>query len=138
MFLDHKGYHLDDVIYMRIMVEALAVCKTTEIPVVKYHAKNLKNNRSFLIWFSSDNIDGLLYLAMINIYPTFIVGFASRLTIVSNQKLHTAAFWELLRLVPIFLLPPSRDFQLNLPSFRNPLPNPQKVVAAFQLVLNLL
>lgn len=135
MFLDYKGYHLDDVIYMRIMVGALAVCETTEIPVVKYHTENPENNISFSIWFSSDDIDGLLYLAMINIYPALIVGFASHLTIVSNRKLHTAAFWGLLCLVPIFSLPPSREFQPSLPSFRNLLPNLQKAVAALQLVL---
>ncbi len=39
MFLDHKGYRLDDLIYMRIMVGALAVCETTEVPVVKYQAE---------------------------------------------------------------------------------------------------
>lgn len=130
MFLDHKGYHLDNVIYMQIMVWALAVCETTEIPVVKYHAENPENNISFSIWFLSDDVDGFLYLAMINIYPALIVGFTSYLTIVFNRKLHTTAFWELLRLVPTFLLPLSRKFQLSLPSFRNLLPNPQKAVAA--------
>ena len=84
---------------------------------------------SFSIWFSSNNVDGLLYLAMMNIYPALIVGFALRLTTVPNWKLHTAAFRELLRLVPTFLLPPSREFQLSLPSFRDPLPNPRKAVA---------
>ena len=85
---------------------------------------------SFLIWFLSNNVDGLLYWAMMNIYPTLIVGFASRLTTVPNWKLHTATFWELFCLVPTFLLPPSREFQLSLLSFRDPLPNSRKAVAA--------
>lgn len=135
MFLDHKRYHLDDVIYMRIIVGALAVYETTEILVVKYHAENPENNMSFSIMFLSDDVDDLLYLAMINIYPTLIVGFALYLTTVSNWKLHTAVFQELLRLVPIFLLPLFREFQLSLPSFRNPLLNSRKAVAALQLVL---
>lgn len=130
-----KGYHLDDVIYMRIMVGALVVCETTEVPVVKYQAENPKNNMSFSIWLSSDDVNGLLYLAMMNVYPALIVGFASRLTTVPNRKLHTAAFRELFRLVPTFSLPPSREFQLSLPSFRDPLPNPREAIAALQLVL---
>ena len=124
MFPDHKEYYLNNIIYMRIMVGALAVCETTEIPVVKYHAENPENNMSFSIWFSSDYVDGLLYLAMINVYLALIIGFASRLITVPNRKLHIAAFWELFCLVPTFLLPLSREFQLSLPSFRNPLPNP--------------
>ena len=120
---------------MRIMVEALAVCETMEIPVVKYHTGNPKNNMSFLIWFLSDDVDSLLYLAMINLYPAFIVRFALRLRIVPNWKLHTTVFWKLLLLIPTFLLPSSWKFQLSLPSFRDPLPNLQKAVAAFQLVL---
>ena len=43
MFLDYKGYCLDDLIYMRIMVGALAVCETTEVLIIKYQAENLKN-----------------------------------------------------------------------------------------------
>lgn len=135
MFLDHKGYHLDDVIYMRIMVGAVAVCETTEIPVVKYHIENPEKNMSFSIWFLSNNVNGPLYLAIMNVYPALIVSFASRLTSVSNRKLHTATFQELLRMVPTFSLPPSREFQLSLPCFPNPLPNPRKAVAALQLVL---
>ncbi len=119
---------------MRIMVRALAVCETTEVPVVKYQAENPKNQMSFLIWFSSDD-DGLLYLAMKNIYPALIVRFVLHLTIVPNRKLHTAAFRELLRLYPTFSLPPSNDFQLSLPSFLEPLPNLPEVIAALQLVL---
>ena len=134
MFLDHKGYRLDDLIYMRIMVGALAVCETTEVEVVKYQAENPKNQMNFSIWFSS-NDDGLLYLAMKNVFPALIVGFASRLTTVPNRKLHTAAFRELLRLVPTFSLPPSNEFQCVLPSFRDPLPNPREAIAALQLVL---
>lgn len=47
---------------------------------------------SFLIWFSFDDIDDLLYLAMMNVYPTLIVGFVLHFTTVQNRKLHTAAF----------------------------------------------
>ena len=135
MFLDHKGYHLDNLIYRRIIVGALAICETTEIPVVKYYTENPENNMSFSVWFFSDDVDGLLYLTMINIYLALIVGFALRLTTVPNWKLHTAAFRELLRLVPTFLLPPSREFQLSLSSFCDPLPNLQKAIVTFQLVL---
>lgn len=84
MFLDHKGYHLNDVIYMRIIVGELAVYKTTEILIVKYHAENPKNNMSFSLWFLSDNVSGLLYLAIINVYPAFIIEFALRLKTMSN------------------------------------------------------
>ncbi len=134
MFLDHKGYYLDDLIYMQIMIGALAVCEITEVPVVKYQAENPKNQMSFSIWFSS-NDDGLLYLAMKNVYPALIVGFALRLTTVPNRKLHTATFCEPLRLIPTFLLPPSNNFQLSLPSFLEPLPNLREAIAALQLVL---
>lgn len=84
---------------------ALAVFETTEIPVVKYYVENPENNMSFSIWFLFDDVDGLLYLAMINVYLVLIVGLALRLITVSNRKLHTALFWELLRLVLTFLLP---------------------------------
>ena len=43
MFLDHKKYCLDNLIYMQIMVEVLVVCKTTEVPIIKYQIENLKN-----------------------------------------------------------------------------------------------
>ena len=60
---------------MRIMVGALAVYETTEVPVIKYQAENPKNQMNFSIWFLS-NDDGLLYLAMKNdVYPALIVGF---------------------------------------------------------------
>lgn len=49
MFLDHKGYRLDDLIYICIMVEVLAVCETMEVSVIKYQAENPKNQISFLI-----------------------------------------------------------------------------------------
>lgn len=103
-FLDHKWYHLENVIYMWIMVGVPAVCETMEILVVKYYAENLKNNMSFLIWFLNDDVDSLLYLAMMNVYLALIVKFVLHLTTVSNRKLHTAAFWKILRLVPTFLL----------------------------------
>ncbi len=83
MFLDHKGYCLDDLIYMRIIVRPFVVCETIEVPVIKYQAENPKNQMSFSIWFLSDN-DGLLYLAMKNVYPALIVGFTSCLTTVPN------------------------------------------------------
>ena len=109
MFLDHKKYHLDDIIYMQIMVGALAICETMEIPVVKYYGENPKNNMSFSIWFLPDDVDSFLYLAMMNVYSALIVGFVSRLITMLNRKLHIAAFWELLRLVSTFLLPLSRN-----------------------------
>lgn len=77
---------------MRIMVGAFAVCETMEIPVIKYYAKNPENNMSFSIWFLSNDIDGLLYLLIINIYPALIVGFVLHLTTVSTRKLYTIAF----------------------------------------------
>ena len=49
MFVDHKRYHLNNVIYMQIMVGTLAICETTEVLIVKYQAQNSKNNGSFLI-----------------------------------------------------------------------------------------
>lgn len=107
MFLDHKKYHLDDLIYMQIMVGALVICKTTEIPIVKYQVENLQNQMNFSIWFLFDTVNSLLYLVMKNVYRVLIVGFVSRLTIVENRKLHTAAFCEVLRLIPTFLLLPS-------------------------------
>lgn len=87
----------------------------------------------FVIFFLSDD-DSLLDLAMKNVFPALIVGFALRLTTIPNQKLHTAAFCKLLRLVSTFLLPLWNDFQLNLPSFCKLLPNPREVIAALQLV----
>lgn len=134
MILDHKEYRLDNLIYKRIMIGALAVCKITKVLVIKYQAENLKNQINFSIWFFS-NDDGLLYLAMKNIFPALIIRFALRLTIVLNWKLHTVAFCKLLCLVPTFSLLPSNDFQLSLPGFRNPLPNPRGVIAVFQLGL---
>ena len=74
------------------MVGGLAVCETLEIPVVKYFTENLENNMSFSIWFLSNNVNDLLYLAMRNVYPTFILGFTLRLITVLNRKLHIAAF----------------------------------------------
>ncbi len=111
------------------MVGALAVYETTEVPVVKYQAENPKNQMSFSIWFLS-NDNGLLDLAMKNIYPTLIVGFASRLITMPNRKLYTAIFYELFRLVPTFSLPLSNNFRLSLPSFFEPLPNPHEAIAA--------
>lgn len=134
MFLDHKGYRLDDLIYIQIMLGALVIYKTTEVPIVKYQAKNPKNQMSFSIWFLSNN-DGLLYWAMKNVYPVFIVRFPLRLTTVSNWKLHITAFCELFCLIPTFSLPLFNDFQLSLPSFLEPLPNPHKAIVALQLVL---
>ncbi len=49
MFLDHKRYCLDNLIYMRIMVETLAVCKATEVLIIKYQVENPKNQMSFSI-----------------------------------------------------------------------------------------
>ena len=43
MFLDYERYCLDDLIYIRIMVRALVVCKTMKVPVIKYEAENPKN-----------------------------------------------------------------------------------------------
>lgn len=71
---------------------------------------------NFSIWFLSNN-DGLLYLVMKNVYPALIVEFALHLITMPNRKLHTAAFCELLHQVPTFLLLPSNNFQLSLPSF---------------------
>lgn len=89
---------------------------------------------SFLIWFLSNDYS-FLYLAMKNVYSALIIRFASRLTIVSNQKLHTAVFYELFHLVSTFFLPPSNNFQLSLHSFLKLLPNPHEAIVAFKLVL---
>lgn len=130
-------YHLDDLIYMRFMVGALAVCETSEFPVVNYRALNSKNNMNFSIWFQSDDIGGILYSAMTNVFPALIVGFALPLTTVPNRKLHTVVFWELLRLVPTFSLPPSQEFQLSLPNFLDPLPNVYEAIVALRLALKI-
>lgn len=45
------------------------------------------------------------------------------------------AFCKFFHLIPTFLLSPSNNFQLSLPSFCKPLPNPHEAIAAFQLVL---
>lgn len=76
---------------MWIIIGALVICETIEVPVVKYQAENLKNNMSFLIWFLSD-VNGILYLAMMNVYLVLIVGFISYFTIVPNRKLDIAVF----------------------------------------------
>lgn len=89
---------------------------------------------NFSIWFLS-NVDNLLYLAMKNVYPVLIIGFVSCITTMVNRKLYTAAFCELLHLIPTLLLPPYQDFQLSLSSFYEPLLNPREVIAALQLVL---
>lgn len=72
---------------------------------------------------------------MKNVFLALIVRFALHFITVLNRKLHIAAFRELLRLVPNFLLPPSNDFQLNLPSFCDSLLNPYKVIVTLLLVL---
>lgn len=68
---------------MQIIIKALAIYKTIEVSVVKYQAKNLKNQINFSIQFLSNN-DGLLYLAIKNVYLALIVGFVSYLIFVSN------------------------------------------------------
>lgn len=77
------------------MVEALAVYKTMEVLVIKYQTENPKNQRNFLIWSLSHDVDSFFYLAIKNIYPALIIGFASRFTIIPNQKLNTTAFSKL-------------------------------------------
>lgn len=72
---------------------------------------------------------------MKNVYPTLIVEFALYLITMPNRKLHPAAFRELLHRVPTFLLLPSNNFQLSLPSFLKPLPDLYEAIAALQLVL---
>ncbi len=134
MFLDHKKYLLDNLVYIQIMVETLAVCETTEVLVIKYQAENPKSQMSFSIWFLS-NDDSLLYLAMKNIYSTLIVRFALHFIPLPNRKLYTTAFYELFYLVLTFLLFPSNNFQLSLSSFLEMLPNLYKAIAILQLVV---
>lgn len=71
---------------------------------------------------------------MMNVYPALNIGLALRLITVPNWKLHIAAFQKLFHLVPNFLVPPSWEFQLSLPSFCNPILNPEKAVTVLQLV----
>ena len=65
------------------MFGVLAVCETMEISVIKYQAENPRNQMNFSIWFLS-NDDDLLYFRMKNVFPSLIVGFASRLTTMPN------------------------------------------------------
>lgn len=58
------------------MIGALTVCEITKILVVKYRAKNLENNIGFSILFFSNNINGVLYLAMMNKYFALSIRFA--------------------------------------------------------------
>lgn len=88
------------------------------------------------MWFKSDHVAGILYNAIQNVYSALIVGFASRMVTVNNRKLHTAAFRELLRLIPSFELPPSDEVQSHLPVFRKPLPNPRESLASILHDLN--
>lgn len=134
MFCDHKRYRLDNLIYMQIMFKMLVVCETTEVPVINYKTKNLTNQMSFSIQFLY-NDNGLLYLVMKNIYPAFIIRFVFCLITILNRKLYTATFCELFCLILTFLLSPSCNFQLSLPSFCKLLPNLHEIIAAFQLVL---
>lgn len=120
---------------MQIMVRALAVCEIMQIPISKYQAKNLKNQINISIQFLFDDVSGFLYLAIKNVYAALIIRFASRLIIMSNRKIHTTLFCELLCLVLTFTLPPSPEFQSSLPNFCKPLPNLREVIAALQLVL---
>lgn len=122
MFLDYKKYHLNNLIYIWIMVRALAVCETMEILVIKYQAENPK------IQPDENDIQGFLYLAMKNIYLAFIVGFALCFIILLNQKLEITAFCELLCLILTFSLPPFQNFYLSLPNFRKSSPNPYKII----------
>lgn len=69
-------------------------------------------------------------------YLALIVGFASQMVRVNNQKLHTVTFWELLRLIPSFELLPSNEVQSHLPIFCKPLPNPYKSLASILRNLN--
>ncbi len=55
---------------------------------------------------------------------------------VNNQKLHTAVFRELLRLISSFELPPSDEVQSYLPVFRKPLLNPRESLASILHNLN--
>lgn len=56
--------------------------------------------------------------------------------IVNNRKLHTAVFCELLRLIPSFELPLSKEIQSHLPVFCKSLPNPRKSLALILHNLN--
>lgn len=58
------------------MIKLVAVNKSTNILMVKYYARNPEKNPSFFILFLLDNIDSLIYLAIINIYLILIVEFA--------------------------------------------------------------
>lgn len=42
LFLNHEVYCLDNIIYMQIMVGALAIYETIKVPVIKYQAENPK------------------------------------------------------------------------------------------------
>lgn len=89
---------------------------------------------NFSIWFLS-NDNGLLYLVIKNVYLALIIRIALYFTTVPNRKLYTTEFSKLFCLVLTFLLPPSNNFQLSLPNFYRPIPNPYKIMAALQLIL---
>lgn len=95
--------------------------------------ENSKNQMNFSIWFWF-NDNGLLYLAMKNIYPALIIGIALRFTTMPNRKLYTAESDKVFCLVLTFLLPLSNNFQLSLPNLYGPVANPREAIAVFQLI----
>ncbi len=134
--MDKKGYKLDDVDIMRFVAGALAVCEITSHNIVQYKTTDPKKDLGWSKWFKSDHVAGILYNAIQNVYLALIVGFASRMVTVNNRKLHTAAFRELLHLIPSFELPPSDKVQSHLPVFRKPFPNPRESLASILYDLN--
>lgn len=67
IFLDNKRYQLNNVMYMQIMITALAVYETTKIAVLKFKVADLNNKLNFLFSFLYDD-NNFLYFGIINIY----------------------------------------------------------------------
>lgn len=74
MFLKYKKYHLNDLIYIQMIIRVLKVYEIMEIIIVKYKVENLNNQLNFLFLFKN-NYDSLLYIVIINIYLTLIIRF---------------------------------------------------------------
>lgn len=127
--MGEPGLFLNGLDYMRLTCGALAVCETATMGLETCQMLDTTKETPSFTWFLSDHPAGLLYSALQNVYPSLIVEMATRLTKVTNRKLHTTAVRELLRRFPTFELPLTLEAKNSFPCFRKPLrPNFSKVV----------
>ncbi len=134
--MNKKEYKLDNVNIMQFVAGILAICEITLHNTVQYKASGPKKDLEWSIWFKSDHVAGILYVAIQNVYSTLIIGYASRIIMMNNQKLHTVAFYELFCLIPSFELPSFNKFQSYLPVFCKSLLNLRKSLVSILYNLN--